>query len=151
MKNSRKLLFIAVALGSLAFVGCSTPSTRIQGNPEAFARLTPEQQALVKAGQIAVGFDMEAVKLALGAPDRVTLHTTAAGQTQVWHYVTYEASDGTVIYTGYYHRRWGWRGGPGWWGPGYAYEVATPARVHDRFRVAFDRNGRVASIQEELP
>ena len=66
----------------------------------------PPDQALVKQGQVAPGMDIATVKLALGDPDHVSIRTTASGQTQVWHYITYE-DNGVVLYAGYYHRWWG--------------------------------------------
>ena len=116
-------------------------------SPDVFARLNPDQQALVKAGQIAVGFDMDAVKLALGDPTHVTVSTDKNGQHEVWHYTTYEDSSGVVIYNGYYHRWGGW-GGPRFWGD-VGYYNGYPVRIHDRIRVEFDGNNRVAEIQQE--
>lgn len=135
---------VAVALAAAVLTGCSTPDTRIKANPEVFARLDPQQQALVRGGQVALGFDFEAVKLALGDPDRITVRTTADGETVIWHYATYEA-DGHVLFTGYYHTNRRWWG----WGPGYAYYLDYPnRRVRDRFRVEFKR-GLVTAITED--
>lgn len=142
MRYSLVALVTAVGLA-----GCSTPSTRIKANPEIFARLTPEQQSLVKAGQIALGFDMDAVKLALGDPDRITVRTDADGRREIWHYATYEA-DGRILFSGYYHTS------RNWWGVGweYPYYLDYPARrVRDRFRVLFNPSGKVAAITEEQP
>jgi len=145
--NTPKILSIATLCALIALAGgCSTPDTRISHSPEAFARLNPDQQALVKAGRIAVGFDMESVRLALGDPDHVVVHTDATGEHEVWHYVTYEDYEGAVIYTGYYHRYWGW-GGPFFYG-GSPYFNGYPARVRDRIRVEFGKDSRVVSIQQ---
>jgi outer membrane protein assembly factor BamE (lipoprotein component of BamABCDE complex) len=149
MKTSRIILLSSSLLCLALAAGCDTPDSRIRNSPDIFARLTPDQQALVKAGQIAVGFDMNAVKLALGDPTRVTVNTDKFGQHEVWHYTTYEDASGVVIYTGYYHRWGGW-GGPVFWGPN-GYYNGYPVRVHDRIRVDFDINGRVSSIQQEKP
>jgi outer membrane protein assembly factor BamE (lipoprotein component of BamABCDE complex) len=149
MKTSRIFAAAAAAACAALFVGCETPETRISSSPEVFARLTPDQQALVKAGQIAVGFGMDAVKLALGDPNRITINTDKTGQHEVWHYVTYEDEQGAVIFTGYYHRWGGW-GGPRFWGD-VGYYNGYPVHVHDRIRVEFDNNSRVASIQQEKP
>ena len=128
-------LVLAALLG-----GCSTPTTRIRANPEVFARLSPEQQALVKAGQVALGFDADAVKLALGDPDRVITRSDADGEIVIWRYLTYEA-DGRILFTGYYHSGRGW-----WGGAAYPYYLNYPnRRVRDRFSVEF-RNGRVVAI-----
>jgi outer membrane protein assembly factor BamE (lipoprotein component of BamABCDE complex) len=149
MKTSRIFFIASAAACAALFVGCATPESRISRSPEIFARLTPDQQALVKAGQIAVGFDMDAVKLALGDPTHVTINTDKNGQHEVWHYVTYEDYQGVVIYTGYYHRWGGW-GGPRFWGDA-GYYNGYPVRIHDRIRVTFDTNRLVESIQQEKP
>jgi len=144
MNSSLLRFFPLVALAALWLTGCSTPTTRIEANPEAFARLTPQQQALVRAGQIGLGFDAEAVRLALGEPDRMFVRTDTSGEVEIWHYVTYEAG-GTLLYTGYYHTGRRWWG----WGPMYPYYLDYPSRqVRDRFRVEF-KDGRVTSITEE--
>jgi outer membrane protein assembly factor BamE (lipoprotein component of BamABCDE complex) len=149
MKPSRIFILASAVICSGLFFGCETPDSRIRNSPDIFARLNPDQQALVRAGQIAVGFDMDAVKLALGDPNRVTINTDRTGQHEVWHYVQYEDNQGVVIYTGYYHRWGGW-GGPRFWGD-VGYYDGYPIRVHDRIRVTFDNNKRVASIQQEKP
>jgi outer membrane protein assembly factor BamE (lipoprotein component of BamABCDE complex) len=144
MKTNRVRLFLFAALGAFCLAGCSTPATRIKANPEVFARLTPQQQALVQAGQIALGFDAEAVKLALGDPDRISVRTDADGETAIWHYVSYEA-EGRILFRGYYHtgRRWGG------WGPSYAYYLDYPnRRARDHFRVEL-RRGMVTAITED--
>ena len=144
MKTTHLIRLALISILGIWLAGCSTPATRIKANPEAFARLTVEQQSLVKAGQVALGFDFEAVKLALGDPDRVTTRTDADGQTVVWHYLTYEA-DGRMLFTGYYHT------GRGWWGrAAYPYYLDYPnRRVRDRFSVQF-KSGRVSAITQEL-
>jgi outer membrane protein assembly factor BamE (lipoprotein component of BamABCDE complex) len=149
MKTHRILLLASAAALAALFAGCTTPESRIAKSPEVFARLNPDQQALVKAGQIAVGFDMDTVKLALGDPDRVLIETDVNGQHQVWRYVTYEDYQGVVIYGGYWHRYRGW-GGPYFWG-GVPYYDGYPARVHERLRVVFDTAGHVAVIQQDVP
>ena len=149
MKTTRIFAFAAAAACAALVAGCSTPDSRISHSPEIFSRLNPDQQALVKAGQIAPGFDMDSVKLALGDPDRVTIITNATGQHQVWHYVTYTDYQGGIIYMGYYHRFRG-LGGPYFYG-GMPYYDGYPAQVRDRIRVIFDANARVASIQQEKP
>jgi outer membrane protein assembly factor BamE (lipoprotein component of BamABCDE complex) len=147
VKTQKILPLACVGLFAALLVGCDTPESRINHSPEVFARLNPDQQALVKNGQIGVGFDMDEVKLALGDPSRVVIRTTASGQHQVWHYVTYEDYQGVVIYGGYWHRFRGW-GGPYFYG-GSPFYNGYPARVHDRIRVEFDANNRVESIEQD--
>jgi hypothetical protein len=142
MKTLLRLLALAGGLALLA--GCSTPQTRINQNPEAFARLTPEQQQLIKEGKVAIGFDMSMVKLAIGDPDHVKIRTDRNGEREVWSYVTYEGDDGMLLYRGYYHRYY-YGGG----GPFYPYYLAYPARrEHEHFRVVF-HEGRVIAIEQD--
>jgi hypothetical protein len=144
MKTNLACVILVAALSALGLAGCSTPATRIKANPEVYERLTPQQQALVQSGQIALGFDAEAVKLALGDPDRISVRTDADGETAIWHYVTYEA-EGQVLFSGYYHtgRRWGW------WGPSYAYYLDYPnRRERDRFCVEL-KHDIVTAITED--
>lgn len=149
MKTSRIIVSCSAVLCLALFAGCETPDSRIRNSPQEFARLTPDQQTLVKNGQIAVGFDMDAVKLALGDPTRITVHTDRTGQHEVWHYVTYEDYQGGMIYTGYYHRWGGW-GRPVFWGD-IGYYDGYPVRVHDRIRVEFDNGGRVERAEQDKP
>ncbi|HXQ80686.1 MAG TPA: hypothetical protein VN775_05205, partial [Opitutaceae bacterium] len=114
MKTTSLFAAFAAVSGALWLAGCSTPETRINDHPEVFAQLTPQEQALVKAGQVGLGFSAEAVKLALGQPDRVTIRTDERGQLEVWHYVETVYYDGAFLYGGPY---WGgWGGGWGGWG-----------------------------------
>ncbi|MEY4939366.1 MAG: hypothetical protein RIQ93_1101 [Verrucomicrobiota bacterium] len=61
------------------------PDSRARRNPELFARLTPEQQAMVRRGNVAVGFSPEMVRLALGQPDRIQERTDVRNR-EVWNY-----------------------------------------------------------------
>ena len=82
----RHLLAVGIA-ATLLLGGCaSTPQSRIEKNPTAFAALTPEQQARVKSGGVGVGFDEAAVRFALGEPDRVIERETGDGKSVVWVY-----------------------------------------------------------------
>jgi len=142
MKAHVVSLWFAGVLGLAGWSGCATPASRIEANPEVYARLSDEQKMLVRAGQVAIGFSAEAVKLALGDPDRVATRTDPDGQTEIWHYLTYEAG-GRILFTGHFHT------GRLWWGGMYPYYLRYPNRtVRDRFTVHF-RNGRVSAIVEE--
>lgn len=139
------LLPLVLGVAALVFAGgCSTPASRIKASPEAFARLNAAQKVLVQSGQIALGFEPEAVRLALGDPDRTTVRTDARGETVVWHFQSYEA-EGRILFTGHYHSGRNWWG----WGAAYPYYLDYPARtVRDRFRVEFHA-GRVTAITRE--
>ena len=87
----RRTHFIAfVVAAAVVFVlapGCvSTPQSRIQKNPDLFNSFPPEVQENVKQGRIAVGYTRDMVLIALGAPARVLMRMTEAGQTEVWVY-----------------------------------------------------------------
>jgi len=139
------LSFFALAGGLILLAGCATPESRISKNPEVFARLTPEQQQLIKEGKVGIGFDMSMVKLAVGDPDRVKVRTDRHGESEIWSYVTYEGDDGLLLYRGYYHRYY-YGGGY----PSYPYYLGYPARhEHEHFRVVF-HDGKVVTIEKEM-
>lgn len=106
MKTMLKIGLLATAAVWLG--GCASPETRIRRDPATFNRLTPEQQAKVKEGRVALGLDGAAVRLALGRPDRVVERTDASGTTEIWHYLTYDQPDIFYVNRGWphYHRRW---------------------------------------------
>ena len=79
--------YFLLLLSVILFSSCATPARRIRANPEAFAALTAEQQALVEEGRIALGFPPDAVRLALGSPQRVYLRQTEEGVSDIWSYV----------------------------------------------------------------
>ena len=142
MKTILSVLALAGGLALLA--GCSTPQSRINENPAVFARLTPDQQQLIKEGKVALGFDSAMVKLAIGDPDRIHERTDSTGTSEVWSYVTYEDDTGIPLYRGYYHRYY-----YGLSDPFYPYYLAYPTRrEHTHFRVVF-REGKVVLIENE--
>jgi hypothetical protein len=141
----KTILSVLMLVGGLALLsGCATPENRISKNPEIFARLTPEQQQLIKEGKVGIGFDPAMVKLALGDPDRLRTRTDSHGVSEIWSYVTYEGDDGMLLYRGYYHRYY-YGGGA----PFYPYYLGYPTRrEHEHFRVVF-RDDRVISIEND--
>ncbi|MCS6771666.1 MAG: hypothetical protein NZ740_06525 [Kiritimatiellae bacterium] len=81
-----------VALSLLSVVvltvgGCATPEARIRANPEAFQALPPEIRENVRQGKIDLGYPKEAVRIALGPPDRQYRRRTADGESEVWSYI----------------------------------------------------------------
>lgn len=143
MNSSRIRLFLASLLVALFAAGCSTPQSRIDKNPAAFARLTPQQQDMIKKGQVGLGFDKEAVQLALGEPDRLITRTDASGTKEIWSYTTYEGADGAFLYRGWYHRYYCYGD------PFYPYYLNFPSRrTRERFRVVFSGD-KVIEVQQE--
>lgn len=138
-----KRLTLALAfIAGIFLAGCATPQTRIQQNPAAFDRATPEQQELIKQGKVDIGFTEELVELALGVPDRTRERIDAKGKELIWSYVNYESDDGVILYRGWYHRGY-------WGGPHYAYFADYPSRrEREHFRVVF-RDGKVVEIEHE--
>ncbi len=154
MKKSLTLLL--AVLGLVLLGGCSTPTSRIKDHPEVFAKFSPEQQELIKKGQIALGFDQEMVKLALGSPDRVRVRMDSRGSKEVWSYTSYRANTSVSVYGGWggyypyyprayapYYGGWGWGYGGMWGGYPYGYSEA-----YEHFRVEFI-GGKVTSIEQE--
>lgn len=133
---------ITIALLALLLAACaSTPATRIEKNPGAFAQLTPEQQEKVRAGQIAIGFDASATRLALGEPDRILQKTTSAGETEIWQYVDVYTYPTGPCYGAFF--RYGL--------PSYCfagYYGAPVQETKERMRVSFE-GGKVVSIEKE--
>jgi outer membrane protein assembly factor BamE (lipoprotein component of BamABCDE complex) len=157
-RGSRCLACLAAVL---LLQACATPQSRIERNPDSFGALSAEQQALVRAGRIAIGFSEEAVRLALGEPQRISRRTDEKGEATVWRYVQ-RASDGYTDfgYTGYtafgpYGYPLGFHGagfnGYGFYGPRVTTIVtsAGPSSERDRLRVTFV-GGQVSAIEEEL-
>ena len=140
----KSLIWLIVVGTAILSFGCSTPASRINRNPELFAQMPPEQQDLIRRGQVAVGFTSEMVRLALGEPDRYTTRTSQEGVGEVWHYVTYDAPVGTPLYRGWYHRYYMWGD------PLYPYYTSFPdRRERDRFSVVLS-NGRVTALEREV-
>ena len=161
MKSPPRLLLPSL-LVSLLLGACASPQTRIDSSPDTFQALNAEQQALVKQGKIAIGFSEEAVKLALGEPDRVTQRTEEKGKSTIWRYVEHDGiaySDG--YYPGFaafgsYGRPIGVYGGVGFYGGGpFGPRVTTIYTgggtdvERERLRVVFV-DGKVTAIEEEV-
>ena len=135
-----KLLAGFCAAGLVWLAGCVNPQHRIEQNPAAFARCTPEQQELIKQGRVAVGFDEEMVKLAVGDPDKIYERIDAGGKSETWVYTIYQGYDGMMYYRGWYHRGFG----PGGF---YPYYLDYPNRQElERLRIVL-RGGKVESVE----
>ncbi len=129
--------FLAIAVW---LAGCASPDARIKRSPEMFARLTPEQQALVKEGKVGIGFDADAVRLAVGNPDRVWTRTDATGTTEIWSYTTWENDAGQPLYRGWYHMD----------SVFYPFYMDYPSRQeHEYFKVVFGPDHKVKAIEQD--
>lgn len=121
--------------------GCVSPETRINQSPETFARLSPEHQALVREGKVGLGFSADAVRLAVGEPDRRWTRTDAAGNSEVWSYTSWENDLGRPLYRGWYHLQADYA-------PLY-YMNASARREREYFKVVFGRDGRVVAVEQD--
>lgn len=136
-----RLALPTALVATLLLVACaSTPESRIEKSPDAFAKLTPEQQQKVRAGQVAIGFDDAATRLALGEPDKVLQKTTASGDSEVWIYQDVYTYPGAGPCYGAYFR----------YGlPSYCFfGPPTVQETKERMRVSFEA-GKVTSIEKE--
>jgi hypothetical protein len=143
----RLLIPALLVLGVLA--GCASPDSRIKDNPGAFSQLPPDQQAMVKQGQIGLGMPEGAVEIAMGKPDRVSERVDASGTQKIWHYTdvdTYDAVGPAYPWSpwGGFHRHYY---GPFYYPPG-AYAVYPVATETDRIRVVF-KDGKVVAVERE--
>ncbi len=134
-------ILLAVLLLTAGLAGCASPDTRIKRSPELFASLSPEHQALVREGKVAIGFGPDAVRLAVGNPDRIWTRTDATGTSEVWSYVTWENDMGRPLYRGWYHLN----------SDLYPYYYLNyPARrEREYFKVVFGSDGKVVAIEQD--
>ncbi|MDP4879451.1 MAG: hypothetical protein NWR36_06170, partial [Opitutales bacterium] len=90
------LTFFVFAL-SLFFIGCASTSKRIDQNEALLKTYTPGEQRMIRTGQIAVGFDQDMVRMALGDPSREATVDTAAGKQVAWEYREIKPSLGVSL------------------------------------------------------
>lgn len=123
------------------FTGCgSTKSQRITQNQAQFNNYTPGEQRMIRAGQVAVGFDQDMVRMALGDPSREHTVDTAGEKQIAWEYRDINPSVGLNI-----------GGGIGTRGSGVSIGTGigvNPNRTKLLKRIIFDRQtGEVAKIE----
>jgi hypothetical protein len=135
----KRVMWSLIAVAGIFLGGCATPDARIKRSPEVFARLPAEQQALVKEGKVGIGFDADAVRLAVGEPDRRWTRTDASGTSEVWSYIEWENNLGQPLYRGWYH---GYA-----MSPSVYYLNAPSRREREYFKVVFGTDGKVAAVE----
>ncbi len=79
------LIPLAVLFGLSAF-GCSTVNSRVASAPAIMQASPEEVRRQIQAGEVAVGFTRDQVRLALGDPNGVTNRVSARGEEEVWNY-----------------------------------------------------------------
>lgn len=81
---------VLFSLATLLLAGCdSGVSTRIQEKATVFNSLTPDQQEMIRNGQIEAGFSTDMVYLALGKPSKTHIKQTPDGPVTVWTYLRF--------------------------------------------------------------
>ncbi|MES2683844.1 MAG: hypothetical protein V4650_10025 [Pseudomonadota bacterium] len=130
----------ALLTAALLLTGCAaTQAQRIERNPEVFAGLSPEQQQKVRDGQVAVGFDEAAVRLAVGEPDRIVERETIEGLSQVWVYLS--------IAPGFHNNAYCAPGLPYYGHASYCRPLSA-TQYEERARISF-KDGKVVSVERQ--
>jgi len=80
----RFITVVAAVVAGFLIVGCVTNDAR-RINADVIAQATPEQQEMIKRGKVAVGFNKEMVRAALGGPNLVQ-ESTEYPNSEVWSY-----------------------------------------------------------------
>src|SRR5205807_8496566 len=156
-----RALIVGLCASALLFNGCSTTETRISDHPEIFQTLSPNDQALVKAGKIREGMSQNAVWVAWGTPDQKATGVARGKPVETWIYNDYYYANspypypyGPFGYGGYFgggvvfhrhgHHRFAVIGDP-FFDPFY-YSYIPPRVAYPSKTVTFS-GGRVVSIQ----
>jgi hypothetical protein len=86
MSTFHRLIYSSLA-AVLIFAGCgTTKNQRISQDEALFNSYTPAERKMIRTGQVAVGFDQDMVRMALGDPSRETTVASAAGKQIAWEY-----------------------------------------------------------------
>ena len=136
------LRICCLALVTLLGLGCaSTRSQRIQQQQAKFESYTPAERKLIRMGEVAVGFNPDQVRMALGEPDRITTVETHLGQSIAWEYLELDPTLGFSL--------GGIFGSGGQRAIGTGVDVrASPSKTRLRQLVIFDQQtGRVRKIE----
>lgn len=96
-----RIFTTTLLLVALGLAGCSTINSRIKEKPDTFSALTPEQQARVKTGEVAIGDSSDVVYIALGTPDSRRERRSADGRTTEWIYRSYRQEYVGTSFVGY--------------------------------------------------
>ncbi len=87
MKTSIFHRLCLAAIIATFFVQCSsTPKTRIESNPQMFSKLSAKDRQLVTHGLIREGMTRDAVFLAWGRPDSVSVGINRGRESENWAY-----------------------------------------------------------------
>lgn len=135
-----KTFRIFLLAGSAILASCaSTPESRIEKNPAAYAALSSSQKDLVVQGKIVEGMPKNGVYLAWGSPSAIYEGGSGGKSVERWRYNGYQPVYSNTICVGY---------GPGYGYPGrYAPYAPTVNYIpYTRAEVQFS-NDRVSKWQ----
>jgi hypothetical protein len=126
-ENMERTLFAGIAVLLFGFLaGCSTVDSRVKGDPQTFASLSPADQGLIRRGGIREGMSTAAVYLAWGRPDRRRYGSRDGVPFEAWIYTTTRTEIAPGYYPSFYgvgYGRFGWSrrfyGPRGFYGDGY--------------------------------
>lgn len=136
MKIPSLLCALSIALIS----SCSTTSQRIEENGAQFNSYSAAEKRLIRTGQIAVGFDEDQVRMALGDPSHIKSDTSSSGTRYIWEYNELKPDYNIFNSVGVSTHGGGVGAGVGIGG--------TPTRSKLIKRIVFERsNQRVSSFQ----
>lgn len=127
----------------------STPKTRVERNPQLFSQLSAKDRALVMSGVIREGMTHDAVFLAWGRPDRVTVGTDRGKERELWTYVGQQPIRTMNMSMGFGYGGFGYGGfGPYGYG-GFPYYGGGPSVTYIPYTagVAEFSGGRVTRWQ----
>jgi outer membrane protein assembly factor BamE (lipoprotein component of BamABCDE complex) len=91
-------------LAALLLAGCETVKERIEKNQAYFGSLPPAHQAVIRSGQIKVGFTEKEVYLAWGTPDHKAITESISGHKETWIY-THIKSYTYFVTVRHYHKK----------------------------------------------
>lgn len=78
---------LAIASTTLLILACaSTPDSRISEKQSLFDSYSEDVQTNLRLGKVAVGYDEDMVRMALGKPDETSVEMNEAGETIMWGY-----------------------------------------------------------------
>ena len=134
-----KLLKITtVYLFGILLASCASTEKRIEANAELFSTFSSEDQALIREGEIAIGFTSQMVEISLGKPPYTIIRTTLDQEVTIWRYV--QLSQYTTSRPVYVSGRYG----------GTEWVDVTNVQETEKLRVEFIY-GKVISIEEKQP
>lgn len=149
MKSQSSKFPLAGLLGLgflLLAASCATPHSRIKQHQELFDELDPDQQALIEAGRIEIGFTTNMVYMALGHADREYTRRTASETVHVWAYTEHYTRTKRELVHGTFRVRDSRSGQIHSVRDSVWVDVPT-YHEFDRLRVEFDTHGKVRAIE----